>query len=134
LLWVSVLLTDDAKNTRRLLIVEDDQATRFALGRILQSAGFDVSLADNLRNALNQWNGQHCVLLDLHLPDGSGLELLAALRDQKYPSPQVAICSAALDSELQAALHTHGPLTVFTKPIDLDALIAWLKSDRLMQS
>ena len=129
-----VLITDDAKITQRLLIVEDDQATRFALGRILMSAGFDVSVADNLRNALDQWNGQHCVLLDLHLPDGSGLDLLAVVRDRKYPPPRVAICSAALDSELKAALRTHAPLEVFTKPIDLDALMAWLKSDRSMES
>ena len=128
------MLTGDVKYTRRLLIVEDDQATRFALSRILLWAGFEVSVADNLRSAIDQWNGQHCVLLDLHLPDGSGLELLAALRDRTYPPPQVAICSAALDSELKAALRTHAPLTVFSKPIDLEALLAWLKSDRSMES
>lgn len=128
------MFTDDVRMTRRLLIVEDDQATRSALGRILMSAGFDISVAENLRSAIDQWNGQHCVLLDLHLPDGSGLELLTALRDRTYPPPQVAICSAALDSELKAALQTHAPLTVFSKPIDLDALMAWLKSDCSMES
>jgi hypothetical protein len=41
--------------------------------------------------------------------------------------PQVALLSAALETELKAATHKHTSLKVFRKPIDFDALLQWLE-------
>src|SRR5437870_3808469 len=67
-----------------VLIVEDDRAARRAIAVILASQGFAVSEAGTVAQALRalaeasappQW-----VLLDLMLPDGCGIEVIRALR------------------------------------------------------
>jgi DNA-binding response OmpR family regulator len=109
-----------------LLIVEDDAATRFALAKILTYSGYEVSTAATLASALVKCEDHTCVLLDLHLPDGLGLEVLRRLRE-KGGGINIAICSAAYDPELRQRVEHYRPDAVFIKPIDLDALMDWIK-------
>lgn len=110
----------------RLLIVEDDAATRFALSKILTFTGYEVTTAATLAAALLKCDDHTCVLLDLHLPDGLGLEVLRRLRQTK-PHTRVAICSAAHDPALRRQVEQYHPDAIFIKPIDLDALLAWVR-------
>ena len=112
--------------SQRLLIVEDDAATRFALSRILSFSGYHVTTAATLASALLKCDEHTCVLLDLHLPDGLGLEVLRRIRE-KRPHTRVAICSAAHDLELRRKVEQYHPDAIFIKPIDLDALLAWVR-------
>lgn len=110
----------------RLLIVEDDAATRFALSKILTFSGYEVTTAATLAAALLKCDDHTCVLLDLHLPDGLGLEVLRRLRQTK-PHTRVAICSAAHDPTLHTQVEQYHPDAIFIKPIDLDALLTWVR-------
>ncbi|QIB34240.1 response regulator [Ancylobacter pratisalsi] len=65
-----------------VLVVDDDQEIRRLLGRYLQGQGFRVSLANNGREAEERLasNRIDIVVLDLMLPDVSGLDLCRDLR------------------------------------------------------
>ena len=109
----------------RLLIVEDDDPTRFALAKILTIKGYEVVTAATVQAALVKCEDHDCLLLDLHLPDGLGLEVLKRMR-QKCRNARIAICSAAYDPALRDRVEEYQPDAVFIKPIDLDALLAWV--------
>jgi DNA-binding response OmpR family regulator len=65
-----------------LLIVEDDAVTRTFLGDNLTADGFDVLVADCARDAwrLIETKAPDLVIVDVGLPDGSGLDLIARVR------------------------------------------------------
>lgn len=87
-------------NDFRILIVEDDASLRDVLRQYL-SIYYEVSLASNLATARQAIAQSPCdlVLLDKHLPDGTGLSLLAELRSLR-PSPAVIILTS--DGEFNA--------------------------------
>lgn len=66
----------------RILVIEDDPAVRRILGRNLGSHGYRVETAGTGREGLDRDPGFHSdlVLLDLGLPDMSGIEVIAELR------------------------------------------------------
>lgn len=70
----------------RVLLVEDDEELRQLLARYLGNQGFTVREAANGRDGLSLALGQDCdiVILDIMLPDISGLEVLRELRAQTH--------------------------------------------------
>jgi len=70
----------------RVLLVEDDEELRELLARYLTNQGFMVREAANGRDGLTLALGQDCdiVVLDIMLPDISGLEVLRELRAQTH--------------------------------------------------
>ena len=87
----------------KLLLVEDEPALRAALLGSLRQAGYVVEEAVDFTQAedkimLYQYD---CVLLDLTLPDGSGLDLLRALKSANSPAGVLIITArAALDDKI----------------------------------
>jgi DNA-binding response OmpR family regulator len=67
----------------RILLVEDDAAIRTFLGDNLTADGFDVLTADCARDALRllETKAPDVAIVDVGLPDGSGLDLIARVRD-----------------------------------------------------
>ena len=70
------------KTKPRILIVEDDRATRHLLAGLLKAADFSVATAQDGANALRHLKTQSydLMLLDIWMPRMTGLELLARLR------------------------------------------------------
>lgn len=72
-------------SARHLLVVDDEPHIGFVLRPFLEQLGYRVSVARTLseaRSALRSQPATDGLLLDLHLPDGSGLDLLRDLRKQ----------------------------------------------------
>ena len=89
----------------KILVVDDERAIRQALEGWLRAKRYGVSSADTLAGGDRLLRGDSfdLVFLDLHLPDGAGIELLE--RIQKMPDrPQVVIMTgqATLDSAIAA--------------------------------
>jgi len=66
---------------QRILVVDDNEATRYATGRVLRAAGFTVEEAATAGSALAiAESGVGLVVLDINLPDGDGFEVCRQLR------------------------------------------------------
>lgn len=77
----------------RLLVVEDDPLISRTLQRSLSALGFSIDAFDSLspaRDAARQ-GGFDLILLDLGLPDGQGMDLLAELRQRHDLTPVLII-------------------------------------------
>ena len=87
-----------AHTTRRILIVDDDRALRHVLAELLKAAGHTVDQAADGRDALARLDAgaYDIALLDIGLPDVSGLEVLAHAR--AGPSPPIVIMMTADDT------------------------------------
>lgn len=105
-----------------LLLVEDHDATRRTLARLLGLKGWDVRTAATIAQGLAQLDsGPECVVLDLMLPDGDGEEILRHVREAGLPI-RVAVTTAAGDeARLRDALAL-GADALIRKPIDFEAL------------
>ena len=66
----------------RVLVADDDRALQVLLNVLLSRAGFDVDFADDGKQALTKINGDNyaVVMLDLILPEMSGIEILETLK------------------------------------------------------
>lgn len=111
----------------RVLVVEDDPFTARRLNRLLEAQGLcQVVQAATVAEALEllepppDW-----VILDMHLPDGLGLEVLQAIRAGQLPC-HVIVSSATTEPHLIAALIAYRPELIIPKPLDLALLPACL--------
>jgi PAS domain S-box-containing protein len=83
------------KNERRILIVDNSESDRAVYVRYLQAEkkfSYQIIETDTLEAGLASWerNRPDLVLLDINLPDGSGLEFLEAIA-QTYPAPKLPV-------------------------------------------
>ena len=108
----------------QILFVEDHEDTARVLGRILKNAGFEVSHAGTIAEAmaLAAEKPFDLVVSDLGLPDGSGLELMKALRDTRGLAG-IALSGFGTDDDIAASFDA-GFAAHLTKPIDWERLRA----------
>lgn len=109
-----------------VLLLEDDWATRRALGALLRVYGYEVIEAASVAQALAKADGQAFAILDLNLPDGLGLRVLEHFR-RTHPGTRVAIISASADDRLLEEVERQAPDAFLPKPIDVDRLLGWLR-------
>ena len=112
----------------RTLIVEDHVAISHALKRLMERAGHEVEVAETLGQGLAKlaWR-PCCLLLDLMLPDGSGIDVLRRVRAERLPV-RVAVTTAASDPVVLDAVRELAPDAFFPKPVDFAAVCDWLRS------
>ena len=108
--------------THRLLVVDDEEVIRDLFGIQLRREGYAVSMAGTAHQALEAIAAERIdlVLLDMKLPDMSGLALLQKLR-QSYSIldlPVIIISGAGQTTDIVAGLQS-GANDYLTKPIDL---------------
>jgi len=115
-------------STNRCLIVDDDANIAGAMQHLAQARGWDAPNARSLaqaRQALGDEPLPDLVLLDLHLPDGSGLDLLACDPELVRRCPVVIVTGHASIDSTVAALRL-GAVDYLVKPVDLNRLDALL--------
>ncbi len=106
---------------KRLLVVDDDPTTRFALQALFSRQGWVVSVAETGAEGfslLREGPPPRFLILDLNLPDGPGEALLRAVRDGGLPT-RVAVCSGIDDPYRLADVWSLRPELLLAKPIDL---------------
>jgi DNA-binding NtrC family response regulator len=102
----------------KALLVDDDEGFLLGLAEAVKREGFEVRTAGTLqaaRQALRE-HDPDALLIDLQLPDGSGLELLQA-PEGKLP-PGVIFISGAASVELAVEALRLGAMDFLTKPVD----------------
>lgn len=107
-----------------IFVVDDDPEVRATLTIILGSAGYGVvCFADGAALiAEARQNSPVCILLDIHIPGKSGLDVLKELRAQDYPAP-IFMISGAGDIPMAVDAIRSGALDFIEKPFRGSELI-----------
>ena len=115
------------EGNRRILVVDDEPHIRRVLEVILESKGFDVMMASDGMQGLDEL-GQEAVdlvILDLMMPGASGLEILSKIRANplRADTPVIILTAKGQDTDREAAL-AGGANDFLTKPFSPKKLIA----------
>ena len=106
----------------RILLVDDHEDTLQILARLLRRWGYGVTIARSVQSALDRASEQHFDLLlsDLGLPDGSGSDVMRALKE-RYNLPAIALSGYGTDEDVRTSLDA-GFAEHLTKPVSFQAL------------
>jgi len=112
----------------RILVVDDEQQILRALRTGLRGAGYEVETAETVETALAAaaMRPPEAVILDLVLPDGTGIDVCRELRKWS-PAPVILLSAVGEEREKVAALDA-GADDYVTKPVGLDELLARLRA------
>jgi two-component system, chemotaxis family, CheB/CheR fusion protein len=107
----------------RILLVEDHADTRMILSRLLRHRGHTVMMAASLEEAkgLSKRGNFDLLISDLGLPDGSGLEVMAAFRPANPPGLGIALSGFGHENDLQES-SVAGFAVHLIKPVNLQEL------------
>lgn len=103
---------------RTVFIVDDDAVVRDSLGALLQTRHYDTREFDSGRAFLarDPAVAGDCLILDVHMPDMDGLELLRTLRGQGNDIATVVI-TGRNDASITSQAKALGAVAVLDKPV-----------------
>jgi CheY-like chemotaxis protein len=114
-----------------ILIAEDNQDNFELMARFLKRRGHEVSCATTAREAIEKAAAERpaVILMDVSLPDLSGLEATKRIRGDKAlaKTPIIAVTAHAMDGD-RARCMAAGCDGYLSKPIDYEALAALIDS------
>ena len=118
-------------NTRKppvvVAVVEDDAPSRTALGRLLWAAGFEPVLFESAEAYIGASTAPTCIVLDVHLPGMSGIELQQRLR-ANGTAPPIIVTTSSHEAVIQERAEENGCAAFFWKPVDGHTLTAAIAS------
>jgi putative two-component system response regulator len=109
----------------KVLVVDDEKSIRITAGEILRGAGYDVSVAENVSDALGKLSAEDfdVVLSDIVLPGASGVDLLKSIRDAA-PDVQVIMMTGEPTVETAAQAVRAGASDYLAKPVSKTEILA----------
>ena len=110
--------------TATVLLVDDEASAREFVSQALTDAGYETLQAGDLKEAVKaiEAGAADIILLDVVLPDGSGLSLLDRIA-QENPSPPVILITAFGEVEIAVEAMKKGAQDFLQKPLDLGRLV-----------
>jgi len=111
---------------RRILLADDDESVRKMVGRVLESEGYDVLLAQTGREAIAKAlsGSPDLILLDIKMPDRNGWEAFELI-DRIHPFVPVIIITARPNQHEYAT--QAGIDALMEKPLDLALLLITIR-------
>lgn len=111
------------ESERTLLIVDDDAPLCQRLARAMERRGFVVSTADSVAEGIRSATAQPpaFAVVDLRLGDGSGLDVVGALRSAR-PAARIVMLTGYGNIATAVAAVKAGALDYLPKPADADAV------------
>jgi CheY-like chemotaxis protein len=108
----------------RILITDDDDSAREALRDIVEPQGFSTVLASSGEEAVDIVSqvDVHLVLLDMHMPDLTGLETLELVRQVNAILPAILVTADANPNVLRQAQQQH-VYSVIPKPVNKNVVL-----------
>ncbi len=110
-----------------VLLGEDDSVNAMLIRAALGKAGHRVRLATDfqalIQMALGEDDPPDLILSDMHMPGGTVIDLLQALRVRETPPPVIVLTGESREAAWREAL-LHGAAAVLNKPIDPAGLLA----------
>jgi DNA-binding response OmpR family regulator len=119
----------DSNPRRRALVVDDDPMVRALLADFLEQQDFEVRTAQDGRTALVIFPAERfaLILVDFQMPDMTGLEMATEVR-QTDPDIPIALITGMAQTIDPAAVVQAGINRIFSKPVNLEELSAWIHS------
>ncbi|MFZ1699491.1 MAG: sigma-54 dependent transcriptional regulator [Pyrinomonadaceae bacterium] len=113
----------------KILIVDDDRSIRWALDKTLESWGYETVQAETVAEANEKFAHEEpaAVLLDIDLPDGSGLDVLTHITEAD-PSAIVIMVTGNVDVKNTVAALRGGAHDFIGKPVNLEELRVTLRN------
>jgi FixJ family two-component response regulator len=117
------------KTMLRVAIVDDEPSVRTALARLLSASLFDTKTYATAREFIDSTREfrPECLVVDIHMPEFSGLDLLRYLHRKKDKIPAVAI-TAFDDNEIREQCKSFGASAFLIKPLQGPILIESIRS------
>jgi len=114
---------------RRISIVDDDPSVRRSLNRLLQSFGYTVNAYESAEAFLAAAVGNETdfLILDVHLPGRSGLQLQSDLHADGNRLPVIFI-TAFDDEQTRIKAMKSGAIEFLRKPLDSERLLDLVRS------
>ncbi len=114
----------DEAPSESILVVDDEIMVRDLLVRFLSLRGYRVHAAQDGREALRMVDHlkPDLVILDLMMPEMSGVEVLRTLKEREYQGGTIILTGNQHEDMLGAAW-TLGPQEVLPKPVDLERVL-----------
>jgi two-component system nitrogen regulation response regulator NtrX len=115
--------------SRRILIVDDEQGIRAALGQLLEFEGYEVRTVANAVDGLAEYARfkPHLVFMDIKM---AGIDGLEALRKLKEHDPSAIVVMISGHATIQTAVEAtqHGAYDILEKPLDTDRILVTLRN------
>ena len=113
----------------RVLLVDDHEATRSALAKLLANRMHKVMVAGTVSEAMSICKNTHfdLIISDIGLPDGSGYDMFESIRRQSPDAKGIALTGYGMQKDLKRSEEC-GFCAHLTKPVKVDALDAALES------
>ena len=112
-------------NPPLISVVDDDDSVRESLQSLMRSVGLAVNVFPSAEEFLN-WNhlrDTDCLILDVHMPGMSGIELQRHLMARHYEMPIIFITAHASETEVRSRALRNGAVDYLAKPLSEDALL-----------
>ncbi|HUD58635.1 MAG TPA: response regulator [Acetobacteraceae bacterium] len=112
---------------RLVAVVDDDDAVRESLQFLLETAGFSVAAYNSAAQFLNEaaLGELTCLVVDQHMPEQTGLQLVSSLRRQGAKLP-IALITGSPSPDLVRLARQLGVAQVLEKPLDDDLLLDFI--------
>ena len=108
-------------------IVEDDDAVRNSMCELLEAYGYVARGYPSAVHFLKRTDAPgNCLIVDLHMPEMTGLELLETLRAHDVHVPAL-ILTGRPDPSLQPRIERADVVKLLHKPVDVDQLCGWIE-------
>ncbi len=109
--------------TTKALIIDDEPDISELLAITLERMGIECKTADDVQSALALLKKEHfqLCLTDMHLPDGSGLDVVQHIQ-KNYPQTPVAVITAYGSTEMAVTVLKAGAFDFVSKPVELSRL------------
>lgn len=111
----------------KVLLIDDEPSIQFAFSAYLDKTGYQVQTAGSIMEARQKINqdGFDIILLDLSLPDGNGLDLIAEIRHH-HPEVALVVITGGGDVPLAVKAMQLGADNFLTKPVNMNELNVYL--------
>jgi two-component system nitrogen regulation response regulator NtrX len=115
--------------SRRILVIDDEQGIRAALGQLLEYEGYEVKTVANAADGLaeyQRWH-PHLVFLDVKMAGMDGMEALKKLRELD-PAAIVVMISGHATIRTAVEATQLGAYEILEKPLDTDRILVMLRN------
>ncbi len=113
--------------SKRILVLDDEPNIGNSLRLILEHAGYSVTVKRSIEEARPLADRADALLLDVRLPDGSGIDFLRQVRERGHSAPAIMVSGHGTIAEAVEATRA-GAFDFLEKPLSRDKVLLSLKN------